>query len=593
MEIRAGPNVSGARAYGRTATSLRTSGFAYSPGPDAATHSGICTVTPEDYFHSAVLRPWIRTETWYRFDSRLEASTRRTLEFLASCGAQATFFIGTDVAAESPGLLREISGCGHELAAAGDPRVRPASLGRLQASRELLRWREELEQATGQRVYGYRSAAGWLGRADLWVLDAVAEAGFAYDSSVRPALLSDPLAGLRNGKGSVVSLKSGLKEVPLSSVGMWGVHVPIGGGSAFRLLPWESLRRAITQQGTNPSRPYVMHIRTWELDPEQPRIRGTSTLSQLRHYRNLERMSGRLREVLAVQRCSSIAGHLHLIPGKPMPSGGLSRASVTRRRDQSSSSGAAPAAGRVQPVTLVIPCFNEVQSLRYLERTLASLKVTYAGQYAFALLFVDDGSTDGTWDLLQERFGRREDCVLIRHESNRGVAAAIQTGLRRARTDIVCSIDSDCTYDPHELGHMIPLLVDGVDVVTASPYHPAGSVRNVPAWRLLLSKTLSRLYRVVLRQKLFTYTSCFRVYRRECAADLEVQRPGFLGVAEMIAQLDLAGRRVVEYPTMLEVRVLGQSKMKVLRTIVGHAGLLVDVGRARLTRNLAPPRAAS
>jgi glycosyltransferase involved in cell wall biosynthesis len=206
---------------------------------------------------------------------------------------------------------------------------------------------------------------------------------------------------------------------------------------------------------------------------------------------------------------------------------------------------------------------------------------------------VDDCSTDGTWNLLHELFGQREDCTLVRHMRNQGVAAAIQTGLRQARTEIVCSIDCDCTYDPHELGRMIPLLGDGVDVVTASPYHPEGRVRNVPAWRLLLSKTLSRMYRVVLRQKLFTYTSCFRVYRRETIASLEVRRPGFLGVAELIAHLDGAGRRVVEYPTTLEVRLLGQSKMRVVRTAIGHAGLLLEVVQARLARRPGTPQVAS
>ena len=239
------------------------------------------------------------------------------------------------------------------------------------------------------------------------------------------------------------------------------------------------------------------------------------------------------------------------------------------------------------------PCFNEEQSLRYLERTLESLQTTYRALYSFGFIFVDDCSTDGTWDLLGELFGERQDCTLLRHAQNQGVAAAIQTGLRQARTDIVCSIDCDCTYDPHELGRMIPLLGDGVDVVTASPYHPDGHVRNVPAWRLLLSKTLSRMYRVVLRQKLFTYTSCFRVYRRETVASFEVRRPGFLGVAELITRLDGAGRRIVEHPTTLEVRVLGHSKMRVLRTAIGHAGLLVEALRGRLARRSGTPQVAS
>jgi glycosyltransferase involved in cell wall biosynthesis len=242
---------------------------------------------------------------------------------------------------------------------------------------------------------------------------------------------------------------------------------------------------------------------------------------------------------------------------------------------------------------VIVPCYNETASLRNLHNTLGSVAAAFEGEFAFTFLFVDDRSTDGTWALLQELFGGRSDCMLVRHDRNRGIAAAIQTGLRHAPTDIACSMDCDCTYDPHELGHMIPLLVEGVDVVTASPYHPAGSVRNVPGWRLALSKTLSGLYRIVLRQKLFTYTSCFRVYRKSSAVALEVQRPGFLGVAELIARLDLAGRRVVEYPTTLEVRVLGHSNMKVARTVWGHLGLLLDVAWARLSRNGTSVSAAS
>jgi glycosyltransferase involved in cell wall biosynthesis len=235
---------------------------------------------------------------------------------------------------------------------------------------------------------------------------------------------------------------------------------------------------------------------------------------------------------------------------------------------------------------VVVPCFNESQSLRYLNNTLRSVANALRDDYAFIFVFVDDGSTDGTWTTLEELFGARSDCRLVRHEGNRGVARTIQTGIRHAETAVVCSIDCDCTYDPHELGRMIPLLADGVDLVTASPYHPAGRVRNISGWRLFLSKGLSRLYRLVLRQKLFTYTSCFRVYRKQSAATFEVRNPGFLGVAEFLARIDLAGHRVVEYPTTLEVRVLGRSKMKVLSTIAGHLGLLADLIRLRLSRRI-------
>ena len=99
-------------------------------------------------------------------------------------------------------------------------------------------------------------------------------------------------------------------------------------------------------------------------------------------------------------------------------------------------------------------------------------------------------------------------------------------------------------------------------MVTASPYHTNGGVRNVPEWRLFLSKGASLLYRRVLQSKLDTYTSCFRVYRRSSFVDMDLKEKGFLGVAEMLGKLDLRGGKIIEYPAVLEVRLFGFSKMK-------------------------------
>jgi glycosyltransferase involved in cell wall biosynthesis len=197
-------------------------------------------------------------------------------------------------------------------------------------------------------------------------------------------------------------------------------------------------------------------------------------------------------------------------------------------------------------------------------------------------VFVDDGSTDTTWATLERIFGDRNDVSLVRHPRNQGIAAAIRTGILRSRTEIVCSIDCDCSYDPLLLRDMIPLLGDGVDLVTASPYHPDGTVRNVPPWRLGLSRSLSRLYRMLLGSPLSTYTSCFRVYRRAVVAECRADRGGFLGIAELLGRIVLAGGTVVEYPATLEVRVLGRSKMKILRTIMGHLGLAAVLAGTRL-----------
>ena len=126
------------------------------------------------------------------------------------------------------------------------------------------------------------------------------------------------------------------------------------------------------------------------------------------------------------------------------------------------------------------------------------------------------------------------------------------------------------------------MLADDVALVTASPYHPLGSVKNVQGWRLLLSRSASSLYRLVLHQKLHTYTSCFRVYRRSAVVDLELRDPGYLGLVELLGTLDLQGGRVVEFPTLLEARLLGRSKMKVAWNVLRHFGQLARFAAQRL-----------
>ncbi|HXG86019.1 MAG TPA: glycosyltransferase family 2 protein, partial [Pyrinomonadaceae bacterium] len=233
-------------------------------------------------------------------------------------------------------------------------------------------------------------------------------------------------------------------------------------------------------------------------------------------------------------------------------------------------------------VTIVIPCYNEEAALPYLADTLRGVEADLSANYEPQFIFVDDASRDATFDKLRELFGERENVQIVRHEHNQGVAAGIMTGLKTARTEIVCSMDCDCTYDPRELKNMIPLLSQDVDMVTASPYHKDGGVRNVPDWRLFLSKGASFLYRRALRAKLSTYTSCFRVYRRSSVVDLDLREQGFLGVAEMLGKLDLRGGKIVEYPAVLEVRLFGFSKMKTARTIFGHLKLLSHLSRMRV-----------
>ncbi len=234
-----------------------------------------------------------------------------------------------------------------------------------------------------------------------------------------------------------------------------------------------------------------------------------------------------------------------------------------------------------ESVSIIVPCFNESEGIASLKKKLVPVLTKLRLLSTVELICVDDGSTDDTFLKLQQHFGQLAQ--IVRHEKNKGLSAAIKTGCAYSTSSIICTIDSDCTYDPQDLVPLLDLMDQDVDIVTASPYHPKGKVLNVPAWRLFLSKGLSQLYRLVLPQKLYTYTSMFRAYRREVMENVPITHPGFLGLVEVVAESMLCGYQVVEYPAQLSSRVFGQSKLRVARVISHH---LKYIGKLILRQTL-------
>lgn len=545
----------------------------------------VLTVVLEDYYHLSPFKRIIERTQWHLFERRLEIGARRTLALLDEFDVRATFFVLGWVAETVPELVREITDRGHEVASKGfDHR----SIGEMSPPlfwEDVHRSREALENATGREVLGYRVADRWFGPADLWALDMLQEAGYRYDSSIKPLFRAFNREPWRRFIHQHHTPSGPIWEVPVSSAEILGLHVPVAGGNYFRQFPRSLVRRAIADWDRHIAAPFVMYFHTWELDPELPRISSASWRATIRQYRNLRQMETMIREYLSRYLFEGIADHLKLSqtaaigPAKPAGS------SPIRVPAPQSSVRADPTL-----VTVVIPCYNEEHTLSYLANTLHEVTRVLESEYRVQFIFVNDGSQDRTRELLKRLFGGRADCQIVDSNQNQGVTAAILKGVQLARSEIVCSIDCDCSYDPRQLRHMIPLLGEGVQLVTASPYHPAGSVRNVSRWRLSLSRTASAMYRLLTRQKISTYTSCFRVYRRSAILDLHVVEAGFLGIAEIVGKVDLRGGRIVEYPTTLEARMLGRSKMKILRTIAGHLSLMSRLAWLRVSRG---PRSRS
>lgn len=539
----------------------------------------LLTILVEDYFHVEAFGNLIQQRNWSNFEPRFERNTKKVLDILDQYEVSATFFVLGWIAEQDPKLIREIVARGHEVASRGYYHRGLRDLTIDEFREDVRRANAVIEDASGRKVLGYRAAEKLAFSDNKVILDVLAEEGLAYDSSFLPSRV-DPTD--HRFAHEVETDSGSIWEFPYSTYDTGLGLLPISGGNYFRQIPYTLTRQAVKRWNNSTDTPFVSYFHVWELDPEQPRISAASRFSRIRHYRKLDKMEWILHENLGLYDCVGVADHLGLrqeIHISQEPQVSADRREVIAIRDTKG----------LVPVSIVIPCYNEQESLPYLAKTLDSVEngLNSIG-FTSRLVFVDDKSQDDTLSVIRELFGKREGMQIIEHDVNKGVAGGIITGIRAARTEIVCSIDCDCTFDPHELVNMIPMLGPDIDMVQASPYHKDGGVQNVPGWRLLLSKGASVLFRTVLNTKIASYTACFRVMRRSAMIDIEPEETGFHGVPEMLGLLDLKGGKIVEYPTILAVRLFGASKMKTLKTIAGTVKLLSRLTMLRIFGNSAP-----
>ena len=234
-------------------------------------------------------------------------------------------------------------------------------------------------------------------------------------------------------------------------------------------------------------------------------------------------------------------------------------------------------------LSIIVPCYNEADNIQKLHDELLPVieNMLIHGWHdaskeihSAEMIFVDDGSRDETFSKLKESFsGSNKSGVVfkfLKHEVNLGLGAAIRTGFSKAEGDIVVTVDSDGTYKFSEIPTFLSFLTPGVDIVTASPYHPAGGVVGVPANRLFLSRGSSFLYRILVDRHVYTYTCLFRAYRSEVIRNISFSSNGFLAGTEVLVKALLKGYRVAEFPAVLHRRMYGVSKAKIAETIFSH-----------------------
>lgn len=220
-------------------------------------------------------------------------------------------------------------------------------------------------------------------------------------------------------------------------------------------------------------------------------------------------------------------------------------------------------------LSVVIPCHNEEKSVaRYDEELFPSLK---ALGVPYEIVAVDDGSTDGTAELL-----KKLPIELVQLKRRQGLGAALRAGFARAKGDWLVVLDADLTFHPAQIrGLILCQKATGADMVAGSPFLKKEGLTGVPWSRRLPSWLVNAFYRGLLDPRLTSYTPIFRLYRAAFLKALPLKSEGFEINAEIAAGFVRAKRSCAEVPAFLTGRREGRSKLSGLRELFRHARLVL------------------
>jgi glycosyltransferase involved in cell wall biosynthesis/phospholipid N-methyltransferase len=210
-------------------------------------------------------------------------------------------------------------------------------------------------------------------------------------------------------------------------------------------------------------------------------------------------------------------------------------------------------------LSVVVPVYDERYLIReLLERVRA---VELPGLAAMEIVVVDDGSTDGTRDILRELAGRSPEVRLILHPENRGKGAAVRTGIEAASGDFIVIQDADLEYDPRDYARMIrPFLEDGADVVFGSRFLAADRRRVLYFRHTLGNRLITLVSNWFTDLNLTDVETCYKMFRAPLLKSIPLRSDNFGMEPELTAKVAKRRCRVFEVPVSYVGRTYGEGK---------------------------------
>jgi glycosyltransferase involved in cell wall biosynthesis len=192
-------------------------------------------------------------------------------------------------------------------------------------------------------------------------------------------------------------------------------------------------------------------------------------------------------------------------------------------------------------LAVVIPCYNEANTVNELiDRVLAS-------PWVAEVIVVDDGSTDGTRDVLATRSAVEDRVQMILHPVNRGKGAALRTGFGAATAEFVVVQDADLEYDPADYPLLLEPLLSGVaDVVYGSRFASGRPHRVLYFWHSVGNKALTLLSNMFTDLNLTDMETCYKAFRREVIQGIEIEEDRFGFEPEVTAKIARGDLRIYE-----------------------------------------------
>jgi glycosyltransferase involved in cell wall biosynthesis len=204
-------------------------------------------------------------------------------------------------------------------------------------------------------------------------------------------------------------------------------------------------------------------------------------------------------------------------------------------------------------VTVIIPAYNEVKTIQEIIRRVENTGI------ASEILVIDDGSTDGTREMLSDLNGRGSVRAIF-HEKNAGKGAAVRTGIQNARGDVIIIQDADLEYDPEEYPNLLRPIEKGIaDVVYGSRFLGAAR-RPILFWNMLANKILTLVTNILYNNILSDMETGYKVFKRELVKDIPLHARRFEFEPEFTAKILKRKIRIFEVPIAFNPRDYNEGK---------------------------------